>query len=51
MSNLCMGLSLPSAVNAWCGCLSLTVAAFLGLGWRKVWQKRCQVLKECDVFE
>ena len=51
LSNLCMGLSLPSAVNGWCGCLSLTVAAFLGLGWRKVWQKRCQVLKECDVFE
>ena len=51
LSNLCMGLVVPSEVNAWCGCLSLTVAAFLALGWRSVWCKRRQVLKESDVFE
>ena len=49
--NLCIGVGLNSAVNVLCGCASLAVTVLLGLGLKKLNEKKKQLERDSQLFE
>ena len=49
--NLCIGIGFPSILNLIAGCASIGVSVLLGLGLKKLQEKKKQLEKEAQLFE
>lgn len=51
ISNLCIGINVPSGMNFVCGCMNLAVSVLLAVGLYKLNEKKKQMEKEAQLFE